>query len=131
MSLPVPTNTSRPTAAPSPVEFVWSITGSPNPLVSPEDLAFDLEDNLYVVDAGNSRIQVFDSDGNFLRMWGKPGDGEGEFNFYHGHYYIGGIAVDREGNVYVADNANWRIQKFDSHGNFLLQWGSKGTIIGS
>jgi hypothetical protein len=68
-------------ASPSPVEFVWSITGDPNPLDFPADLAVDLQDNLYVVDAGNSRIQVFDPDGNFVRMWGEPGDGEGEFNF--------------------------------------------------
>lgn len=111
----------------SPVEFVWSITGDPNPLDVPTDLAIDLQGNLYVVDAGNDRIQVFDPDGNFVRMWGKTGSGEGEFNFLRANGdEIGGIAVDSDGNVYVADNANQRIQKFDLTGTFLLQWGSNG-----
>jgi DNA-binding beta-propeller fold protein YncE len=37
------------------------------------------------------------------------------------------VAVDSEGNVYVADTGNFRIQKFDTDGNFLTQWGSYGT----
>jgi DNA-binding beta-propeller fold protein YncE len=38
-----------------------------------------------------------------------------------------GITVDTDGNVYVADTNNNRIQKFDSDGNFLAKWGSLGT----
>ena len=34
------------------------------------------------------------------------------------------------GNVYAADRDNSRIQKFDSSGNFLLEWGSLGTANG-
>jgi NHL repeat len=34
-----------------------------------------------------------------------------------------GIAVDAAGNVYVADFAHNAVQKFDSSGNFLLEWG--------
>jgi DNA-binding beta-propeller fold protein YncE len=61
-------------------------------------------------------------------MWGKPGDGEGEFNFHRSERdRLGGIAVDQQGNVYVADNVNKRIQKFDSNGSFLLQWGGEGS----
>jgi hypothetical protein len=37
------------------------------------------------------------------------------------------VAVDSSGYVYVADTANHRIQKFDSVGNFITKWGSKGT----
>ncbi|MDD5531133.1 MAG: hypothetical protein PHX21_14030, partial [bacterium] len=37
------------------------------------------------------------------------------------------IAVDSLGNVYVIDKINCRIKKYDSDGNFLLQWGSRGT----
>ena len=36
-----------------------------------------------------------------------------------------GIAVDSSDNVYVADNFNNRVQKFDSDGNFITKWGSK------
>lgn len=37
------------------------------------------------------------------------------------------IAVDSSGNVYVAEQGNFRIQKFDSQGNFITSWGSAGT----
>jgi sugar lactone lactonase YvrE len=37
-----------------------------------------------------------------------------------------GITLDTSGNIYVADSSNNRIQKFDSQGNFLMQWGTIG-----
>jgi DNA-binding beta-propeller fold protein YncE len=49
-------------------------------------------------------------------IWGGPGADEGLFNEPRD------IAVDQEGNVYVADTGNRRIQKFDSQGEFLLAW---------
>jgi DNA-binding beta-propeller fold protein YncE len=124
---------SAPTAAPalSPVQFVWSITGEPNRLDTPADLATDTQGNLYVVDAGNNRIQIFDPDGQFVTMWGKAGKGQGEFNFARANGdKIGAVTLDTQGNVYVADNANQRIQKFDHNGTFLLQWGGNGTNDG-
>ena len=45
---------------------------------------------------------------------------EGEFSHPHG------IGVDSSGNVYVNDLNTPRIQKFDSNGKFIKQWGSKG-----
>ncbi len=42
-------------------------------------------------------------------------------------HYPAGIAVDGAGNVYVADSGNNRIQKFDSSGTYLTQWGTSGT----
>ena len=38
-----------------------------------------------------------------------------------------GVATDADGNVYVADCDNHRIQKFDSDGTFVAKWGSAGT----
>ena len=49
-------------------------------------------------------------------------DGQFEYPF--------GVAVDGSGNVFVADTANNRIQKFDGAGNFLLTWGTAGTAEG-
>jgi streptogramin lyase len=40
---------------------------------------------------------------------------------------VRGVAVDREGDVYVVDSANSRVLKYDSTGKFLMQWGSQGS----
>ena len=54
-------------------------------------------------------------------MWGQRGTGDGEFD------RPSGIALDSDGNVYVADSGNNRIQKFTSTGVFLDKWGEEGN----
>ena len=44
--------------------------------------------------------------------------------------YPCGLAIDRAGNVYVADSGNGCIWKFDSEGNFLTKWGTWGVDDG-
>ena len=51
---------------------------------------------------------------------GKPGGARGQFSA------PAGLAVDLEGNLYVADSDNHRIQKFDGDGHFLGVFGSAG-----
>ena len=133
-STAIPTIIQTNTAIPSPtptlvvtVELVQSITAGPDPLRLPSALAFDEQGNFYVVDSYNQRVVKFDPVGKFLTAWGSEGAGEGQFDFMDGHDGYGGLAVDPEGNVYVMDTMNYRIQKFTSDGRFLLQWGSKGT----
>ena len=53
-------------------------------------------------------------------QWGEYGSGPGAFKF------PAMIAVDRQSNVYVADQHNHRVQKFDSAGTFILMWGRYG-----
>ncbi|MDA8325431.1 MAG: hypothetical protein M0033_04365 [Nitrospiraceae bacterium] len=60
-----------------------------------------------------------------VNTWGSAGSGNGQLNIQYG-----GVAVDSSGNVYVADDANFRIEKFDSKGNYLAQWGSYGSGSG-
>lgn len=60
----------------------------------------------------------------FVLKWGSYGDADGKF------YLPTGVAIDLFGNVYVADTENYRIQKFDSEGNFLTKWGSFGKANG-
>jgi hypothetical protein len=70
---------------------------------------------IYVLDAGNGRIQVFDSEANYITEWGTRGSAEGQFDFGVGvsaEDFTGSIAVDDEGFIYVADVGNQRIQKF-------------------
>ena len=86
----------------------WGTEGSGDGQFNgPYLLALDGGDNVYVGDK-NLRIQVFDSQGRFLRKWGTEGSGAGQFNI-HG---LLALALDREGNVYVTDAENQRIQVF-------------------
>jgi len=80
------------------------------------DVAWDADGNTYISDGYiNSRIAKVDKNGNWLKSWGEPGNKPGQFNTPHS------IAVDAQGNVYVADRGNHRIQVFDGEGKFLRQ----------
>ncbi len=72
----------------------------------------------------NNRIVKFDRNGKFLKSWGKLGSGPGEFNSPHG------LAMDKEGRLYVADRSNSRIQIFDQEGKFLAEWRQFGRPSG-
>jgi len=68
-------------------------------------------DRLFVVNGGAERIEVFKREA-YLTRFGRAGAGPGEFVFRKGDALLGDVALDREGNVYVADPGNNRIQKF-------------------
>ena len=86
-------------------------------LNGPAGIAFDGEDNLYVVSSLSGAVQKFTSDGRFLLGWGGPGTGQGQFD------RAWGTTVDGNGDVYVADWGNNRVQKFTAEGDYLLTFG--------
>ena len=96
----------------------------PGSFLSPQHLALDSENNIYVTDLGNARVQKFDFSGNFLSEWGSLGSEPGHF----GH--PSGIAISGE-SVFVVDNRNHNVQKFDLDGNFIAKWGSYGNDDGA
>lgn len=80
------------------------------------DMTWDNEGNTYISDGYiNSRVAKVDKNGRWLMSFGEPGSGPGQFNTPHS------IAADAEGNIYVADRGNGRIQVFDGNGKFLRQ----------
>ncbi|HYP20875.1 MAG TPA: DUF2298 domain-containing protein, partial [Chloroflexia bacterium] len=93
----------------------------------PRGIARDAQGNFYVSDTENKRIQKFDPSGKWLLSFGGEGTGNGQFSSISPGSIgtgPGGLAVDADGNVYVADTWNHRIQKFDSEGKFLMSWGA-------
>jgi hypothetical protein len=92
------------------------------------DLLVAPDGSIFVADGHdaktNNRIVKYDRDGKFLLSWGKLGSGPGEFNSPHG------LAMDRQGRLYVADRSNSRIQIFDQQGEFLAEWRQFGRPSG-
>jgi len=99
----------------------WKRVNPPRPAVNgqfrqPTDVTWDPQGDIFISDGYvNSRVAKFDKNGDWVKQWGEPGSGQGEFNTPHS------IASDAEGNVYVADRGNRRIQVFNSDGNFLRE----------
>ena len=89
----------------------------------PWGVAVNERNEIAVTDAGNYRIQVFSSDGTFLRSFGRKGDKQEEFNF------PAGIAFDpKNGNMLVAVSRNHRVQLFSEQGEYLHQFGEQGNL---
>ena len=90
----------------------------------PTDIAVDSTGNLYVVDTGNFRVQVFDPDGKYIKSMGRIGDTPGSFARPKG------IAIDSEDHIYVVDAAFDNFQIFNKEGNLLLFVGETGVMPG-
>jgi sugar lactone lactonase YvrE len=97
-------------------------------LYSPGGLAIDNENRLlYVTDAEQDLVLVYNADSPFklIRRLGKPGTKHtstlpGEFA------KPVGVAVDKDGNVFVSDTWNTRIEEFDADGTFIREFGEAG-----
>ncbi len=98
---------------------------------SPRAVCTDSENNVYVCDSLNCRVQIFDADGNQLLIFGSQGPGYGQFG---GEGPLG-ITIDENGYLLVSDShtaigGNHRVQKLDRDGQFVTQFGSHGTGLG-
>lgn len=79
----------------------------------PYDIEIDSEDLIYIIDSGNSRIQVFDSSGIYQKTVGQAGNGPGDFSRPLD------LAIDSQNNLIVSDLLNRRIQILDSEGEYI------------
>jgi DNA-binding beta-propeller fold protein YncE len=79
----------------------------------PTDVAWDKAGNIFVADGlGNARVAKFTRDGVVVKSWGSRGSENGQFRTPHS------VQVDADGNVYVADHGNKRVQVFDNDGTY-------------
>jgi len=96
-------------------------------LANPSSIAIDTENRfLYVVDTQNDVVDVFDADTyKLLRKIGTSGKKHTLTN--PGNFSLPmGVAVDKDGNVYVTDTFNDRVEIFDADGGFVSTFGKNG-----
>jgi DNA-binding beta-propeller fold protein YncE len=99
--------------------------GKNDELLRPGGVVVDsIRDRVYVTNTGRHTISVFNTRGQYIGDIGVRGSGPGQFNFPTQ------IAIDHDGNIYIVDTGNFRIQVLgpgDGFMNFLSQFGSPGT----
>jgi hypothetical protein len=101
------------TPEPPPEPYVFS---------RPTDVGWDAAGNIFVTDGyGNSRVVKFDRNGRFLKQAGTRGSQPGQLNLPHT------MAMDAQGNVYVGDRSNARMQVFDNDLNFKAIYDTVGN----
>lgn len=92
---------------------------------APNSLTVDRTGNLYVVDTGNQRVQVFGPDGKVMRVINGSQDGKGTSIFVNPR----GIGIDSRGIVYIVSNLTHFIYGFDINdttGKSLFTFGGNG-----
>ena len=89
----------------------------------PNGLRVSKQEELYVCDSENDRIQIFDLNLNFKRSFGSTGDDEGQFSF------PSDIDFDSDGKIYVVDSDNHRLQVFTTDECILYSMGGTGPLL--
>lgn len=107
---------------------------------APVGIAYDHEGHVFVAEAGNHRIQKLSTDGRFISMWGSEGTGNGQFKFAFQYFadikaasdYFShaGMDIDKDGNLYVVDSDNNRVQEFSNDGTYIRQWTGLNKPLG-
>ena len=96
----------------------------------PRGIAVDSSDNIWVTGAniGNTNylVQKFSPDGILLTQWSSAGNDGVNISGFNGY----GIAFDSLGKLFIADTFNNRIQKYETNGTLITQFGSLGTANG-
>jgi RHS repeat-associated protein len=116
------TETGTPAANPRKVPVFTSsfgVYGTGNgQLREPEGgLTTDAAGNVWVSDTLNSRLEEFNSKGEFVRTVGASGEGAGQFKSTYG------VTVDSKGNVWATDMGNSRVEEFNGSGTFVKMFG--------
>jgi len=97
------------------IQASQGLGSAPGEMTMPISFDAGPDSRVYVLDAGNARIQVFDARGEYVTRFGRRGSAAGEFDFGRGSRpedFVGSLCVDEEGYIYVADVGNRRVQKF-------------------
>ncbi len=93
----------------------------------PQALLVDDEGLLWVADACNHRLQIFDVSSakpQLVDSWGVPGNRIGQLQYPYG------MVFDQDGSLLIAEWGNHRVQRFSRQGESLECWGQPGKEPG-
>ena len=103
-------------------------------------MCLDSDDNIFVADWRNDRVQSFTSDGKWLASFGTPGTGGDCYNarvkggITYSDAPVGqfnrptGVCVDQDGDIYIADWLNNRVQVLTPDGRFITEFTGDGHL---
>jgi sugar lactone lactonase YvrE len=98
--------------------------------LAPRKMVIDHGGLIWVVDACNHRVQVFDAQGSGARLvtsWGEQGNQPGQLNYpYDILLDEAALAGETSGHVYLCEFGNHRVQKFTTDGRFVGAFGRHG-----
>lgn len=122
-----------PIASPSPsnASLRWSAIDDSRQLRQPTGLTVAPDGTIWVIDTIRSLIRIYNPDGTQVETWGEVGSEPGQFNFVRNPVRQdddnwADVAFDSQGNIYVVDAGNHRVQKFSPDRKFLQTIGSFG-----
>lgn len=101
----------------------WGSNGSgPGEFYSPISIAITPQDEVFITDLNNSRVQQFTTDGQFVSEFPLPLDNPPRVSCI-----IGGLAIDPDGLLYLSFMVQHKIQVYTKTGELVRQWGNKGA----
>ena len=97
----------------------WGSKGSGDgEFLRPNGIAIDTQDNIYVLDSSNDRVQKFNNNGTYLGQWGDSSVLELAFD----------LAIDHDGKIFVLDAWDNKVKKFENNGTFIMEWGWQSGV---
>ena len=124
---PLVTGTPEPPIMIDGARLVWEVTGGTERFGFPSGVNFGGLREMSGSRMGTELDFRFYAGRRVHRVRGEPGTAEGQF----ANSGVGGVAFDEQGNIYVSDAGNKRIQKFDANRNFVTGWGNIGNGDGT
>jgi len=83
-------------------------------------MVFDSTGLLYVLDSGNSKVCIFDSNQNQVGSFSCGSSGGSSYS----------MAINNQNEIFITDPNNYLIKVFSTNGTSLRQWGSNGILNG-